>query len=151
MKKCTLIGRLGKDARLVESKNGSKFVSFTMAVNTYMGGKEKTTWFDVISFNFSEKMVPHLTKGSGVEVFGDFDTTLEIGNDGKPYLRNDVRADWFDFARGTSQSNNTQSGSTRSDVVVSDNEITITTTDSTSGKVKTTEPIDMNDDTDLPF
>lgn len=112
MKKCTLVGRLGKDARLVDSKNGSQFVSFTMAVNSYMNGQEKTTWFDVISFNFSEKMVPHLTKGSAVEVFGDFDTRLEMGNDGKPYLRNDVRADWFDFARGTSQSGGTRTEAT---------------------------------------
>lgn len=140
MKKCTLVGRLGKDARLVDSKNGSQFVSFTMAVNSYMNGQEKTTWFDVISFNFSEKMVPHLTKGSAVEVFGDFDTRLEMGNDGKPYLRNDVRADWFDFARGTSQS-----GGTRTETSVIP-ETTVVTETTTQESKQTHE---VNDD-DIP-
>jgi single-strand DNA-binding protein len=156
MKKCTLVGRLGKDARLVDSKNGSKFVSFTMAVNSYMNGTEKTTWFDVISFNFSEKMVPHLTKGSAVEVFGDFDTRLEMGNDGKPYLRNDVRADWFDFARGTSQS-----GSTRTEATIVNEmpQVQVGNVDMSDEipmsapkrGTKTVAPVEMNDDTDLPF
>lgn len=158
MKKCTLVGRLGKDARLVDSKNGSKFVSFTMAVNSYMNGQEKTTWFDVISFNFSEKMVPHLTKGSAVEVFGDFDTRLEMSNDGKPYLRNDVRADWFDFARGTSQSGGTrtettvvtetepQDSCTKQTLDVSDDNIPVAPKRGT----KTVAPVE-DIETDLPF
>lgn len=156
MKKCTLVGRLGKDARLVDSKNGSKFVSFTMAVNSYMNGKEQTTWFDVISFNFSEKVVPHLTKGSAVEVFGDFDTRLEIGSDGKPYLRNDVKADWFDFARGTSQSGGTRTETTVvtetepqdscTKQIVNDEDIPVTTKRGT----KTVAPVE-DIETDLPF
>ena len=156
MKKCTLVGRLGKDARRVDSKNGSKFVSFTIAVNSYMNGQEKTTWFDVISFNFSEKIVPHLTKGSAVEVFGDFDTRLEMGNDGKPYLRNDVRADWFDFARGTSQSGGTRTETTvitetepqdsGTKQNVNDDDIPVTPKRGT----KTVAPVE-DIETDLPF
>ena len=159
MKKCTLVGRLGKDARLVDSKNGSKFVSFTMAVNSYMNGQEKTTWCDVISFNFSEKIVSHLTNGSAVEVVGDFDTRLEIGNDGKPYLRNDVRADWFDFARGTSQSGGTrtettvvtetesQDSCTKQNVEVNDDDIPVTPP---KRGTKTVAPVE-DIETDLPF
>lgn len=159
MKKATLIGRLGRDARIVESKNGSKFISFTMAVNSYLNGVEKTTWFDVISFNYSEKMAPYFTKGTAVEVFGDFDTRLEIGNDGKPYLRNDVRADWLDFARGTSQSGSTKT----SETVVTDEippvqtpideaeEIHVTKAKQVKKTVVEVAPEQSVDDTDLPF
>ena len=156
MKKCTLVGRLGKDARLVDSKNGSQFVSFTMAVNSYMNGKEQTTWFDVISFNFSEKMVPHLTKGSAVEVIGDFDTRQEVGSDGNTYIRHDVKADWFDFARGTSQSGGTrtettvvtepQDSGTKQNVEVNDDDIPVTPKRGT----KTVAPVE-DIETDLPF
>lgn len=160
MKKCTLVGRLGKDARLVESKNGSQFVSFTMAVNSYMNGSEKTTWFDVISFNFSEKVVPYLTKGAAVEVIGDFDTRLEVGSDGKTYLRNDVRADWFDFARGASQS-----GGTRTETTAAAPQVTEQTSTkqepsanlndeipmSSKRGTKTVEPVEVGGDDDLPF
>ena len=99
-----------------------------------------------------------LTKGSAVEVFGDFDTRLEMGNDGKPYLRNDVRADWFDFARGTSQSGGTrtetsvipetepQEFKTNKTNEVNDDDIPVTPKRGT----KTVAPVE-DIETDLPF
>lgn len=110
MQKITLIGRLGRDAAIRETENGTKIISFTMAVNGRFRGTEKTSWYDVSSFNYDRyhKMAKYLTKGSSVVVTGDLDADIEEGSDGKFRCRRYVMADAIEF-----NSNGSSSGGTR--------------------------------------
>ena len=51
--KITLIGRLGRDAETMESKNGNKYWRFSIATNEWISSKneEGTTWHNVTCFN----------------------------------------------------------------------------------------------------
>ena len=51
--KITLIGRLGRDAETMESKNGNKYWRFSVATNEWISSKneEETTWHNVTCFN----------------------------------------------------------------------------------------------------
>lgn len=111
MQKITLIGRLGRDARLVETQKGTKFIGFPVAVNSYSKGVEKTVWYEIIHLNYNEKMVPYLKKGTSVIVVGDLEVDNEVANDGKTYLRRNVLADsvaFNSFGQGSSNSGTTQ-------------------------------------------
>lgn len=155
MQKITIIGRLAKDARIVETQNGTKFISFAIAANSKTNNVEKTTWYDVRQFNYNEKMAPYFTKGSSLVVVGELDATIEENN-GKNYLRLSVLADSIDF-NGNSSSGSTQQNEVRT-------EAPVTTGDAvgaalkpaepaeeeiTMGKTKVTAPVE--EASDLPF
>lgn len=63
-----VIGRLGADARLIERQDGSKFLSFRMATDTFKGGERGTTWLTVSSN--STNIAQWMTKGKMVNVVG---------------------------------------------------------------------------------
>lgn len=109
MQKITLIGRLGRDAAVRETSNGTKVISLAVAANSFVKGVEKTSWYDVSTFNYDRyaNMVKYLTKGSSVIVTGDLDADIEKGNDGVTRCRRVVMADSISF----NQSGN--SGSTQ--------------------------------------
>lgn len=105
MQKITIIGRLGRDASIRETQDGGKVVSFTVAVNGRFRGVEKTSWYDVSTFNYDryKNMVKYLTKGSGVVVIGDLDCDLDEGRDGVTRCRRSITADSIEFnSNGTS-------------------------------------------------
>ena len=104
MQKITLIGRLGRDAAIRETQEGNKIVSFTMAVNGRFRGTEKTSWYDVSTFNYERyrNMVKYLTKGSLAIVTGDLDADIEKGNDGVTRCRRYVTADSIEFGPSNS-------------------------------------------------
>ena len=99
MQEISVIGRLGKNAQVHETKNGRKFVAFTLAANSKRGAETKTTWFDVISFNEQHvsKLVQYLTKGSMIVAIGELDAEAQLGKDGKAYIRLSIIADRLDF------------------------------------------------------
>jgi single-strand DNA-binding protein len=113
MQKIILVGRLGRDAAIRETQEGSKIISFTMAVNGRFRGTEKTSWYDVSTFNYDRyrNMVKYLTKGSLVSVTGDLDADVEEGRDGVMRCRRYVTADSIDFGP-TSNSGNTSNDRT---------------------------------------
>jgi single-strand DNA-binding protein len=133
MQKIILVGRLGRDAAIRETQEGSKIVSFTMAVNGRFRGTEKTSWYDVSTFNYERyrNMVKYLTKGSLVSVTGDLDADIEEGRDGVTRCRRYVTADSIEFGPSNS------SGSTSND-----------RTEETPRRARRqeTEPDDISDD-----
>lgn len=171
MQKLFLIGRLGRDAVLRESSNGDRFVAFTIAVNSKVRGAEKTTWYDVISFNVTrlENIIPYLKKGSALLVVGELDAKLEKGSDGVVRQRLTVTADSIDF---TGVGNGQASGNTATNTVTTqtpkavepeDDDVPVITTKKSSKKtVKPVEestilpeveaePVTVSADDDLPF
>ena len=116
MLKTTFMGRLGRDAVIRESQNGTRFLSFVGATNSKIRGAEKTTWVNVISFNERHmgNLKTYLTKGSHVVVIGDLDASNRVGEDGKTYLDLTITADSIDFANtGTGQTNNESSDNSK--------------------------------------
>ena len=139
MNKFLIEGRLGKDAEVRES-NGSKFLSLTVAENQFVDKEKKTFWYDVICFNYNEKLVQYYKKGSVLFVTGQLTTDVETGKDGVARCRRKIVADALDFlSGGKSDSNEKQ------------------TTDTQETKKKSVEPIQTTavptdvDNSDLPF
>jgi len=107
MVRVEIIGNLGRDCSIHEGKNGGKFVSMAVAAREFVNGEEKTQWFDCVWFNYNDKMVQYLKKGSGVYLSGSLDCVNEIGNDGATYLRRKVTVDYVTFnSTGKSQDEN---------------------------------------------
>jgi single-stranded DNA-binding protein len=142
MNKFLIEGRLGKDAEVRES-NGSKFLSMNVAENQVIGKEKKTFWYDVLCFNYNEKLVQYYKKGSVLFITGTLTTDIETGKDGVTRCRRKIVADALDFLSGGK----------------SDNNETAAQTDTTqqATKEKTVEPIRTTavptdtDNSDLPF
>lgn len=64
-----IIGNLGADARTV-SANGAEFVSFNLADNRKVNGKEVTQWYGCNLNRDVTNLLPYLKKGQGVFVRG---------------------------------------------------------------------------------
>lgn len=105
-----LLGRLGADSELRNSKNGkSQFVSMRVASNDFIGGENVTTWVNVIwSGERAVKMQEHMKKGSFVNIWGTLRTSLYETKSGEKAVSVDVFADRIDFVNsgsGGTQSN----------------------------------------------
>ena len=114
MEKITLIGRLGRDASVKESQQGTRFLTFTMACDAYRSGESRTHWYDVTSFdpNRYKNMLKYLTKGSSVTVVGDLDADIEEGRDGVTRIRRRVSADSIQFTPGNTSGQTSESKTT---------------------------------------
>ena len=114
MEKITLIGRLGRDASVKESQQGTRFLTFTMACDAFVRGENRTHWYDITSFdpNRYKNMLKYLTKGSSVTVVGDLDADLDEGRDGVTRIRRRVSADSIQFTPGNSSGSTSESKTT---------------------------------------
>ena len=69
-----ITGRLGKDAELKSRDNGSKYLSYSLAVdNRKSNGEKETIWFNVTQNVYGEggsKLTEHLKKGVQVLLIG---------------------------------------------------------------------------------
>ena len=92
MRLITIDGRLGGDAEVVTTKDGKKYVRFTIANNTFSNGQEETEWFDVSCYNpYYVENVDKLKKGRYVFVCGDIKSKVNVNNN-TVYLNHYVRA-----------------------------------------------------------
>lgn len=114
MEKITLIGRLGRDASVKESQQGTRFLTFTMACDAFVRGENRTHWYDITSFdpNRYKNMLKYLTKGSSVTVVGDLDADLDEGRDGVTRIRRRVSADSIQFTPGNSSGSTSETKTT---------------------------------------
>lgn len=99
MFKVQVMGRLGKDAVIYESSTtGTKFLTFTLAVNTKNLNEDKTYWIDVRSFNPNHlKLVNYLTKGKALLVGGDFNTGTITDKTGTVRITHSITCDYITF------------------------------------------------------
>jgi single-strand DNA-binding protein len=104
-----LIGRLGADSEIRNTKNGKQMVSFRVATDDFNGGERTTTWVNVMwTGDRAIKMQEHLKKGSHVDVRGVLRTSIYKTKAGESAISHDVFADRVDFVSsgsGTTQSN----------------------------------------------
>ncbi len=69
----TIFGRVGQDAVVSQTNNGTQVANFSVALNVYAkGGDSQVTWVRATIFgNQAESLAPYLTKGTAVALSGD--------------------------------------------------------------------------------
>lgn len=93
------IGRIGKDAEVVDGKNG-KFLSMDIATDYYSRGENRTMWVRVRTNipRYVEKLAPHLKKGKMITVEGEQqEPRCWTGKDGQPHAQIVLVANYIDF------------------------------------------------------
>lgn len=94
-----LDGRIGKDgAELKQTVAGKPYLRFSLANNIYIGGQEKTEWFDVKVFDpfIIENKAKFLTKGTFVYVVGSWQTEVNVDKNNKVWVNQYVTATFVD-------------------------------------------------------
>lgn len=97
-----MIGRLTKDAELVQLENSTRsIVKFVLAVNRRFSKKSGEREADFISIvywsNYGDKIQPYLLKGKLIGVSGKITTRSYTGNDGIKKYITEVEADNIQF------------------------------------------------------
>ena len=96
----TLDGRVGKNgAEIKTSKGGKQYLKFTLANNSFSGGQNKTTWFDVVCYKpeLINGIGQYLKKGSFVNVRGPMEVTHNVDQNNKVWINVIVTADLIEF------------------------------------------------------
>ena len=89
--------RIGKDARVIESKNG-QFMSMDVVVIDRINGGEKTTWVRVTSNKPNHvNLTQYLTKGKVIFITGNVSSRSWNDKDGNAQSQLKVSASKIDF------------------------------------------------------
>ena len=74
--KVMLIGRLGADPEVKQTKNGDNFANLSLATNKKFKDKEKTTWHKIVVFDprIADTMGKYAKKGTALYVEGEIET-----------------------------------------------------------------------------
>jgi len=110
MQKVIIIGNLGKDPEERHSSQGSKFITFSVAVRV---NKEKTQWYDVLisesKISNFENMLPYLSKGSKICIVGGLMVGEPFeGKDGNVKIPLKVSVDSLNFLGGEKKKSQTK-------------------------------------------
>ena len=97
----TILGNLGKDAEIrYMPQSGDAVVSFPICSNEYSRSGEKQVWYYVNLFGSSEKIVEHLTKGTGLYLKGRLNAKPWTRRDGTPDVNLNVNTNRVEFTGG---------------------------------------------------
>lgn len=101
LSRITIIGRLGRDPEIKQTKSGSNMCSMSVAVDSGFGNNKTTTWYRVSAFGKNaESSAKYLKKGSLICASGDLAVNEFEGKDGSTKLSLDITADKIVFLSG---------------------------------------------------
>lgn len=101
LSRITIIGRLGKDPEIKQTKSGSDMCSMSVAVDSGFGNNKTTTWYRVSAFGKNaESSAKYLKKGSLICASGDLAVNEFEGKDGSTKLSLNISADKIVFLSG---------------------------------------------------
>ena len=86
----TLTGNITKDSELRYNANNTPVCTFSIAVNEYVKGEQKTQYFNIVSFS-AEKLSQYLVKGTKVAIVGKLKNS-SYEEDGLKHYRTDIVA-----------------------------------------------------------
>lgn len=112
LSRSTIIGRLGRDPEIKQTRSGSNMCSMSVAVDSGFGNNKTTTWYRVSAFGKNaESSAKYLKKGSLICASGDLAVNEFKGKDGSTKLSLDISADKIVFLSGRQEqtSNGAQS------------------------------------------
>ena len=81
MQEITITGNIGKDAEVIQTRDGRGVLTFSVAVNE--NKEEAPTWYDVFVNGNYDKMAPYLVKGTRVLVRGRLRAGMWTNQQGK--------------------------------------------------------------------
>lgn len=113
MQKLIVDGRLGQDAQLKTSMNGTQFINFRFATNWKYKGENETTWYDVYinDLNRFGNILQYLKKGNYFIITGELQFKTRIDDNGVP--RFDLKLQCVDInfgGGGNGESNKQENG-----------------------------------------
>ena len=141
-----LVGRLGADAEVKTSKNGTQFVTMRVASNEFFGGENVTTWVSVIWYgDRAVRMSEYMKKGVQIMAVGKPKASTYATKSGEIAIDETLYADNVDFVGGSS-------GGTSSNDAVTDTGTFVPKDKKTEKKAEPAPaPVAASDDDDLPF
>lgn len=105
------IGRLGDNAKEMTAKNGSKFVTMSVAVDEFIAGKNETIWLSVVAEpSRLGNMFDHLTKGKLVQIVGNLNCQTFNRKDGTVGIDYRFSLDSIAFVPGGKKEDGTEQG-----------------------------------------
>lgn len=109
MNNITILGRLGKDVELRQSRETGKFVAkFSVGV-TRKFNKDVTDWFDCVAFGKTGEIIAqYFTKGNQIALQGEIQFGSYETQDGTKRYTTTLVVNTFDFIAGNG--NNTNGG-----------------------------------------
>ena len=134
-----LMGNVGKDPELHQTKSNKDVVSFSLATSKKIKGDEVTTWHRIVAWNKTAKVcAEYLSKGNQVHITGEIGYREWEDNDGNKRQTTEITAHNVTFmgrgAHGASEGSSSSSGPPAS----------------SSAPNSSGEPSDFEDD-DIPF
>ncbi|WP_435638342.1 single-stranded DNA-binding protein, partial [Carnimonas bestiolae] len=80
------VGRIGSDAQVRQTQNGTSVASFRLAVDNGFGQNKTTIWLDCAIFGKRAEgsLIQYLTKGAQVQVVGEIGQRQFQKSDGSP-------------------------------------------------------------------
>lgn len=154
-----LVGRLGRDAEIVNGKNG-QFLSFSVATDEYRNKQRETVWFNVMYNNLN--LAQWLKKGKLVNINGTETVRLYQSKNGQTQIDRTINAGFVEFVSvGSGQTQNGEATVSNETETQAKAPLTTGTLKAPQAAVKTT--INVNpptsseiakeevDDDDLPF
>lgn len=72
----TVVGNLGRDAEIKESKGGKSYLTFSVGVSQGWGDNRTTQWINVKKYGDSSKLAAILAKGTKVAVNGNLEVSV---------------------------------------------------------------------------
>ena len=145
-------GRIVADAERKISKSGKEYVTFRVANNEKdRDGNEETYWYRIISWNHIG-LSSYLTKGKYIIIEGDYRDNVYQSREGKCEIGRDVLANAIYFVKtGDGNSNNATQNKPTTASPVTQTKMEQPKPTTAELKVPTMQPVNNNDDDDLPF
>ena len=109
-----LLGNVGQDLELKQTKSGKDVVSFSLATSKKIKGEEHTTWHRIVAWNkTAEICATYLSKGSQVHITGEIQNREWEDGEGNKRQTTEIVANNVTFvgqAQGSGQSSSSSGG-----------------------------------------
>tara|TARA_R110000823_G_scaffold4918_12_gene19659 strand:+ start:441 stop:887 length:447 start_codon:yes stop_codon:yes gene_type:complete len=89
----TLVGNLGRDPEIRQTKAGDSWATFSIATSRKVKGEEQTQWHNVVCWDgmlVDKVLQPYVKKGSKVLITGMIEYRKYTGNDGSERSGTDI-------------------------------------------------------------
>lgn len=77
-----ILGTLGQNPEITQTKDGTPIAKFSLASKVGYGEKARTEWFRCVAFKGNAQFAQYLSKGDKVYVIGQIKTDKYTGKDG---------------------------------------------------------------------
>lgn len=111
MKKTVIIGNLGQDAQVKQTKDGQQFLGFTVAVSEKRNGQESTTWFSCSAWGdrfVTGAIGQYLKKGTKVYIEGNYNPSLFNAQDGSVQISHNLMVNQIELLGSAPQTQGQQ-------------------------------------------